>query len=213
MPEVAERARAIAEAVDIPLLIDGETGYGGPRQIERAVRRFERAGAAAIRFEDRLPQAAGRQSMPVAAMVEKIKAAADARSDEALALVIRCDARESESFEQMAERLARYVEAGADAGDAQLSSVEEFRRLGSRPPAPLVSHWPRNLLTAHEFLALGYKIALVPSSVAIAATAAARALLLKLKETGDEKSYFQEFSDIEWVQSWYGELGKKKGKP
>jgi hypothetical protein len=53
----------------------------------------------------------------------------------------------------------------------------------------------------------------MPSSVAIAAMAAARALLLKLKETGDEKSFFQAFSDIDWVQSWYAGLGKKKAKP
>src|ERR671922_71431 len=86
--EMAQRAGTIAEVLDIPVLVDGETGYGGPLQTARAVRAFERAGVAGIRFEDSQFGENGidavRPPISVSEMVEKIKAAADARTDSAL---------------------------------------------------------------------------------------------------------------------------------
>ena len=115
MTEMAHRAGTIAEVLDIPMLVDGETGYGGPLQTARAVRDFERAGVAGIRFEDSMFGQNGiddvRPPVPVVEMADKIKAAADARTDKALVLVVRCDARAVESRDQVLQRIGAYVEA------------------------------------------------------------------------------------------------------
>lgn len=210
--QIAQRAAQIAEATEIPLIIDG-----GPACIEtvalaRAVKLYERAGAAALRFEDALLNEYGApvESLaiaPLQLMVERINAAADARKDETLVLIARCDSRPKESLSQVQERLAAYVEAGADAVGVQLNETEEFRLIGTTAPAPLVSMWPRARLNVFDFIEMGYRVALMPSSVPLAAITAARELLLELKRSGRDQDYFarqREFSDSE---SWYRNLG------
>jgi 2-methylisocitrate lyase-like PEP mutase family enzyme len=103
--------------------------------------------------------------------------------------------------------LAAYVEAGADAVGVQLNETEEFRLIGTTAPAPLVSMWPRARMSAFEFINMGYRVALMPSSVPVAAVTAAREVLLELKRFGRDQNYFarqREFSDSE---SWYRNLG------
>ena len=210
--QIAQRAAQIAEAAEIPLIVDG-----GPACIEtvalaRAVKLYERAGAAALRFEDALLSEYGTpvESLaiaPLQLMVERIKAAADARKDETLVLIARCDSRPKESLSQVQERLAAYVEAGADAVGVQLNETEEFRLIGTAAPAPLVSMWPRARLNVFDFIEVGYRVALMPSTVPLAAITAARELLLELKRSGRDQDYFarqREFSDSE---SWYRNLG------
>ena len=210
--QIAQRAAQIAEATEIPLIIDG-----GPACIEtvalaRAVKLYERAGAAALRFEDALLNEYGAPAeslaiAPLQLMVERINAAADARKDETLVLIARCDSRPKESLSQVRERLVAYVEAGADAVGVQLNETEEFRLIGTTAPAPLVSMWPRARLNVFDFIEMGYRVALMPSSVPLAAITAARELLLELKRSGRDQDYFarqREFSDSE---SWYRNLG------
>ena len=142
MTEMAERATSIAEVLTIPMLVDGETGYGGPLQTARAVRAFERAGVAGIRFEDSMFGQNGidaeRPTVTVAEMVDKIKAMADARSDAAMILAVRCDARAAESREQVLERIDAYVSAGIDAIGVHLSDAEEHRWFGANVAVPLI---------------------------------------------------------------------------
>src|SRR5687767_9403108 len=111
-------------------------------------------------------------------MTRRIKGAAAGRRDPSLVLIGRCDSRPKESLTQVQERLAAYVESGADAVGVQLDDIDEFRRIGTAPPAPLVSMWPRPLMTASVFLGCGFRIALMPSSVPLAALTAAREMLL-----------------------------------
>ncbi|MGB7949759.1 MAG: isocitrate lyase/phosphoenolpyruvate mutase family protein, partial [Candidatus Binatia bacterium] len=141
--EIAQRASQIADAIDIPLIVDGGITDRGKDAIGRAVHSLERAGAAAIRLEDSSydPDRAADGEVNVIAqsqMVDSIKAAADARDDAGLVLIARCDARPRESLAQVEERLAAYAEAGADAVGVQLSDTEEFRRIGACCRAPLV---------------------------------------------------------------------------
>jgi 2-methylisocitrate lyase-like PEP mutase family enzyme len=218
MTEMAQRAAAIAEVLDVPALVDGETGYGGPLQIARAVRAFERAGVAGIRFEDSMFGQNGidgvRPPVAVSEMVDKIKAAADARADSALVLVVRCDARAVETREQVLERIASYVAAGIDAVGVYLEDAEEHKWFGARAPLPLVNPWPRaGIDTMAEFFALGYKVALVTSSVSMAALAAARAMLLALKDTGRQDDYFAGVAGFDEVRRWYRDLGFRPTKP
>jgi len=215
MTEVAQRTASISESVDIPLIVDGETGYGGPDQTGRALRLFERAGAAAVRFEDSAFGTsghgfAGKEGVtPISTMTDKIKAAVDARTDESLVLIARCDTRACEPFAQIQERLGAYVEAGADAVGVHLSDVNELRLIGAHSPAPLVSLWPRTLMTVYDFLSMGYKIALMPSSVLVAAVAAVRMLLVELREKGTERQYFGRLPEFEKINHWYHALGRK----
>jgi methylisocitrate lyase len=215
MTEVAQLAASISAAVDIPLIVDGETGYGGPHQTARSLQLFERAGAAAVRFEDSVfaksgHGIAGKEGVTrISEMTDKIKAAVDARIDDSLTIILRCDTRACESLPQIQERLIAYVEAGADAVGVHLSDVNELKQVAAQSPAPLVSLWPRNLMSVFAFLNLGYKVALLPSSAPLAAAAAVRTMLLELKEKGTERPYFSQLRDFEWISRWYGNLGKR----
>ncbi|HWP57727.1 MAG TPA: isocitrate lyase/phosphoenolpyruvate mutase family protein [Candidatus Acidoferrales bacterium] len=217
MTEMAERAGAIAQAIDIPTLVDGETGYGGPPQTARAVRAFERAGVAGIRFEDSLFGQNGidaeRPVVSVGEMVDKMKAAADARADGDLVLAVRCDARRYEPREQVLARIHAYLEAGADAIGVHLADREEHRWFGAAVRAPLMNPWPRaGIDTLQEFFAMGYKVALVTSSVSLAALAGARDMLLELKKTGSQDGYFADVSGFDEIRRWYRDLGFRPTK-
>ena len=210
--QIAQRTAQIVEATEIPLIVDGGSACIEMKALARAVKLYERGGAAALRFEDALLNEYGTpaESLAIAPpqlMIERIKAAANARTDETLVLIARCDSRPKESLNQVQERLAAYVEAGADAVGVQLNDIEEFRRIGATAPAPLVSMWPRARMSAFEFIKMGYRIALMPSSVPMAAITAARELLLELTRSGRDQDYFarqREFADSE---SWYKNLG------
>src|SRR4030095_3113948 len=169
-------------------------------------------GAAALRFEDALVNEYGASVdelaiAPIAFMTERIKAAVDARRDPSLVLIARCDSRPQESLAQVQDRLAAYAEAGADALGVQLSEIDDFRQVGAAAPAPLVSMWPRGLMTAHEFIQTGFRVALLPSSVRLAALTAARELLIELQRSGRDRDYFGRQSEFTKTESWYKDLG------
>ena len=112
MSELTEQARLITAASGLPLLVDADTGFGGPLNLERAVREFERAGAAAIQIEDQeLPKRCGHLSgkslVSVEEMEQKIRAAASARRDPEFVIVARTDARGVEGFEAAVGRARR----------------------------------------------------------------------------------------------------------
>ncbi len=132
MSEFVEQVRVITAASSLPLLVDADTGFGGPLNVERAVREFERAGAAAIQLEDQqLPKRCGHLSgksvVSAEEMEQKIRAAAGARGDPEFAIVARTDARGVEGFEAAVGRARRYLAAGADIIFPEaLESREEF---------------------------------------------------------------------------------------
>jgi 2-methylisocitrate lyase-like PEP mutase family enzyme len=209
--EIASRTAQIADATNVPLIVDGGPAAKQTDVIARAVRSLERAGAAALRFEIAtstisIPTLTTSPSSPKTLMVDRIKAAVDVRIDPTLVLIARCDSRCHESLGQVQERLAAYVEAGADAVGVQLSDVEEFRQVGAGSQAPLISLWPKARMTALEFLQLGFRIALMPSSVLLAALSAVKEMLLHLKDNGTERDYFNRQKDIQEVERWYRDL-------
>jgi methylisocitrate lyase len=212
--EIASRASQIADSADLPLIVDGGPAAKDTNAIARAVRSLERAGAAAIRFEDSYGDvlySKGDEAavLPKSLMIDRIKAAVDAREDPALVLIARCDARCREPLVQVQERLSAYAGAGADAVGVQLSDPEEFRQIGARSGAPLVSLWPRTRMTVFEFLRLGFRIALMPSSVSLAALTAVKEMLRELKETGTERDYFSRLKDVQEVERWYRDLSMR----
>jgi methylisocitrate lyase len=211
--QIAQRVGQIAEATDIPLIVDGGSACVDPFALGRAVKHFERAGAAAIRFEDTLVNEYGASAdelviAPVSDMLGRIKSATDARADSSLVLIVRCDSRPKESLSQVQDRLAAYAEAGADAVGVQLADADEFKEIGARAPAPLVSLWPKTSMNLFEFLALGFKIALFPSSIPAAAVAGAREMLIELKQKGTDRDYFNRQKEFPETERWYKNLGK-----
>jgi 2-methylisocitrate lyase-like PEP mutase family enzyme len=210
--QIAQRAGQIAEASDIPLIVDAGSACVETIALARAVKHYERAGAAALRFEDALVNEYGAPAdelaiAPIALMTDRIKAAADARRDSSLVLIARCDSRPKESLAQVQDRLAAYAEAGADALGVQLSEIDDFRRVGTNAPAPLVSMWPRGIMTADEFIQMGFRVALLPSSVPLAALSAAREMLIELQRSGRDRDYFARQSEFAKTESWYKDLG------
>jgi len=210
--QIAQRIGQISEATEIPLIVDGGSICVEPITLARTVKLYERAGAAAIRFEDALVNeyGAGIEELdiaPLSFVVDRIKAAADARANASLVLIARCDSRPVESLDQVRERLAAYAEAGADAVGVQLSDVADFRGIGETAPAPLVSLWPKTEISAFEFFQLGFRVALCPSSLALAAIGGAREMLLDLKQKGTDRSYFAQQKTFAETEAWYKKLG------
>ena len=212
---IAERAAEISAATDIPLIVDAGPICIEPAALAHAVVLYERAGAAAIRFEDSLKNEYGAGARepavaPTEMVVERMKAATDARRDPSLVLIARCDARPQASLAEVRERLAAYVAAGADAVGAQLDDAEEFGPLAADAPAPVVTLWPRAEINAFEFLRLGVRVALMPSSLPVAAAAAMRELLLELKQSGTERDYIALQKEFAAAEKWYKRLGANR---
>lgn len=210
--QIAQRVGQISEASDIPLIVDCGTICLERAALTRTVKSYERAGAAAIRFEDSLVNEYGAPAedlavAPLLVVVDRIKAAADVRTDSSLVLIARCDSRPKESLDQVRERLAAYAEAGADAIGVQLANPDDFRHIGAHAPAPLVSLWPKAHMNAFEFLQMGFRIALMPSSLSLAALGGARDLLLELKQTGNDREYFAKRNSSAETEVWYKTLG------
>ena len=212
--QIAQRIGQISEATDIPLIVDGGSICVEPIALARSVKHFERAGAAALRFEDALVNEYGAPAealniAPVTVIADRIKAAVDARQDSSLAVIARCDARPKEPLQKILDRLGAYVEAGADAVGVQLTELDDFRAIGAKAPAALVSLWPRGNLTAREFFELGFRVALAPSSLALAALTGAREMLVALRESGSDRDYFARQNSFATTESWYKKLGSE----
>lgn len=210
--QIAQRIGQISEATDIPLIVDCGSISQEAIAIARAVKLYERAGAAALRFEDALVNEYGAAPedlavAPMATVADRIKAAVDARRDASLVLIARCDARPIESLDGVIERLAAYAAAGADAVGVQLTGIDDFRHVGARAPAPLVTLWPKNHVSAGEFFAMGFRVALTPSSVPLAAAGAAREMLLEMQRSGNDRGFFARQKGAADAETWYKKLG------
>ena len=146
LTEMAEMYARLCDSTDIPLLADADTGYGGPTNVARMMRAYERAGVAAVFIEDqvspkRCGHMDGKRVIPANEMVEKLKAALDARIDGALIVMARTDARAVDGLDAAIERAELYREAGADLlfVEAPLT-VDELRRVCSEIAAPCLAN-------------------------------------------------------------------------
>lgn len=172
--------RQLARAASLPILVDGDTGFGGILNVMDMVRSFEDAGAAAVQIEDQsLSKKCGhlndKNLISPEEMAAKIAAAARIRRH--LYIVARTDAAASEGFESAVARARLYVEAGADAIFPEaLTSAEMFKEFAKRVEAPLLANMTEfgrtPYLSASDFETFGYKMVIWPvSSLRIAAKA------------------------------------------
>ncbi|HEX6317961.1 MAG TPA: isocitrate lyase/PEP mutase family protein [Burkholderiales bacterium] len=212
MSEMVDNAQRIAEASQLPLVADADTGYGGPVNVQRTVRAYERAGAAAIHIEDqvwpkRCGHLAGKAVIPVEEMTAKIRAGLDARLDRDFVLIARTDALAVEGFERAIERCKRYEEAGADV--IFLEAPSKMEHLAAIPKAfgkptlyNMASSGKTPFLPIEEIGKLGFKLVIYPNFALLSAITAINRTLGELKRTGSiaevAKSIasFQEFFDL-----------------
>src|SRR5436309_10660643 len=201
MTEVAQLAGYIAEAVGIPALVDADTGFGGPVNVARAVRKFERAGLAGLHIEDqqfpiRCGHLAGKSLVPVDEMQSKIDAAVRARTDEDFVVIARTDARGVEGFDAAVRRAQAYLLAGADGIFPEgLESKAEFAEFARRVKASLLANMTEfgqtPLISAREFEKMGYRMVIFPLTVFRVSMKAVEASLRDLKRTGTQKSWLK----------------------
>jgi 2,3-dimethylmalate lyase len=144
--ELAEHVAAIRAAFPGPLLVDADTGFGNPLNMVRTVELLERAGADALQIEDqvfpkRCGHFAGKEVIPAAEMVEKVKAAVDTRRDRDLLIIARTDAIAPEGFEAAIERAAAYRDAGADVTFVEApTTMEQIADIPRRLPWPQLAN-------------------------------------------------------------------------
>ncbi|MDM2350155.1 carboxyvinyl-carboxyphosphonate phosphorylmutase 1 (Carboxyphosphonoenolpyruvate phosphonomutase) [Mycobacteroides abscessus subsp. abscessus] len=174
--EMVDRARIIVEALQtVPLIADGDTGYGAPLNVVRTVRQYEQAGVAAIQLEDQVfPKRCGhlpdKHVVSVADFQRTLAAALDARSDDDLLIVARTDARAPLGLDAAIDRANAYADAGADIIFIEApQSEDEIERIAREVSAPLLINLVHGGLTPLEstqrLTELGYTIAIHPSAL------------------------------------------------
>jgi methylisocitrate lyase len=198
LEDVLTDVRRITAAVDLPLLVDCDTGFGSAFNIARTVRDMTRAGAAAIHLEDqvqakRCGHRPGKQLVSPAEMVDRIRAAADARTDPSFVLMARTDAAASEGVPAAIDRAARYVDAGADMIFAEaLTTPDDYRAFTSAIKVPVLANLTEfgktPLLTTDQLRDLNVAIALYPLSAFRAMSKAALAVYETLRRDGTQQS-------------------------
>lgn len=146
MEDVLTDARRIVDATGMPLLVDIDTGWGGAFNIARTVRSFERAGVAAVHMEDQVGQKRcghrpGKEVVSKGEMVDRVKAAVDARTGDGFVLMARTDAAAVEGIDSAIERAQAYVEAGADMIFPEaMKSLDDYRRFKQAVKVPILAN-------------------------------------------------------------------------
>jgi 2,3-dimethylmalate lyase len=195
LTEMADNARQIAQAVEIPVIADADTGYGNPINVIRTVQEYESAGIAAVHIEDQvMPKKCGhmegKQLIGADEMVSKVKAAVAARRSADFLIIARTDARAPEGLEAAIARARSYREAGADVLFIEApQSVEEIETIARKfEDVPLLFNYAEGGKTppvTHEQLRrFGFSLVIFPISTLLSATAAIRAALAQIKADG-----------------------------
>jgi methylisocitrate lyase len=196
--DVAEEVRRITGATDLPLMVDADTGWGNAFNIARAVRDLGRAGAAGCHIEDqvqakRCGHRPNKEVVETREMVDRIKAACDAKIDPTFVLMARTDAIAGEGVESALERCEKYAEAGADLIFAEaVTSLEDYRRFTERLKVPVLANLTEfgktPLFSLEEMRVSGVRIVLYPLSAFRAMSAAAESVYGAIRQTGTQKS-------------------------
>ena len=170
MTEMVTNAKYIANAVDIPVVCDADTGYGNALNVQRTVREYESAGVAGIHIEDQVfPKKCGffegKQVVPLEEHVQKIKAALDARNDPDFVIIARCDAYAVTGWEDTVRRCLAYRDAGADMVFVDgIKTLDDLRAYASDLP-DLPRMYNGDLTTTQEVDSLGYKLMICGSTI------------------------------------------------
>lgn len=194
LTEMTTHIRNIAEAVDVPVFADGDTGHGNVTNVIRTTREFEKAGAAGFFIEDqvapkRCGHKEGKKVIPIEEMIAKIKAAVNTRVDDDLVIMARTDALAIYGIEEAIDRVNRYREAGADLIliDA-LTSREEMIRVNREVDAPTmatqIEQGRTPIFTTKELEEMGFNTVVYPGSSFFAAAYGIKRVMEEIYQKG-----------------------------
>ena len=194
MTEMVANAASLTEVVDVPVIADADTGYGGVLNVRRTVRQYERAGVAAIHIEDQeSPKRCGhlddKKVISTEDMVQKIRAAVDARTDDDFTIIVRTDSIAVTGWDDAMHRCGEYMKAGADVLFVEaLRTPEEVERAAKNLDIPLLYNFVESgkspLLSASELERFGFKIVIYPASALLSVTHVVGQVMAQLKEKG-----------------------------
>jgi carboxyvinyl-carboxyphosphonate phosphorylmutase len=206
LTEMLANASAIASTISVPLIADADTGYGGALNVYRTVQEYERAGVAALHLEDqafpkRCGHLEGKEVVPLAEMVVKLRAACDARTDEDLVIIARTDALAVTGLDDTLRRCAAYAEAGADVLFVEaLRTQAEIDRVRREVEVPLlynfVEHGKSPLLPVPQLEALGFKMVIFPGSLMLSVYTLAQRILREIRQHGTTAHLLGEMGSV-----------------
>lgn len=216
LTEVADTVANIRERATIPLIVDGDNGFGNALNVQRTVRLLERAGASGIQLEDQtLPKRCGhldgKTLISTTEMLGKIRAAQDARADDDTVIVARTDAVAVDGFNAGLERAHAYAEAGADVLFVEaLRTSEQFERVGSELGAklPLLANMVEGgkspLFSIDELGRMGFRLAIFPGAMVRVIGKAATDYLAVLRRDGTTRNMLDRMFDFRRINEVIG---------
>ena len=203
--EILDRVRRICDTVSIPVIADADTGYGGPLNVIRTVREFERAGVSGIQIEDqewpkKCGHEPGRRLVSIREMQARIRAATDARLDADTVIIARTDARTDHGLEAALERAAAYREAGADVLFVESpQTAAELSAIPTRLAAPCLANMVEGgrtpILPGAELDRHGFRLAIYPNSLTRLIGRVGQDLLAALRTHGTTASMANQMLD------------------
>ena len=214
--EMADTMALIADRTDVPVIIDGDTGFGNALNAQRTMRMYERAGAAAVQVEDqtypkRCGHLADKSLIPAAQMAGKVRAMADARASDETLIIARTDAIAVEGFEAAVDRAELYLEAGADVlfieaprTRDQLEAVAG--RFAARVPllANMVEGGATPITGADDLQALGFSIVIFPGGIVRALARTAQDYYASLRQHGSNRPFADRMFDFDGLNDVIG---------
>jgi len=217
--EMIERARRICGSVDIPVIVDADTGYGNPLNVHRTVRELIAAGAAGCFLEDqvwpkRCGHMRGKRIIERTEYIHKMRAAVEARGDRDFFIVARTDALAVAGLDEAVERVLAARDAGADASFIEApASREHLQEIGRRSPAPNVANMIEGgrtpVLPRQQLAEMGFQLILYPLTGIFSAARVQQRLFRQLRDEGTtlgsdaELMSFDEFNDLIGVEEKY----------
>jgi 2-methylisocitrate lyase-like PEP mutase family enzyme len=194
LAELALHTAAIRDAVELPIVVDADTGFGNALNVRHTIRTLERAGASAVQIEDqvspkRCGHFAGKDVVPLEEMLGKVKAAVDARHDANLLVMARTDARATLGFDAAIDRAGAFIEAGADVTFVEApESVEEIREIPRRLAVPqlvnMVIGGKTPVVELADLREMGFALVLYANAALQGAVHGMQTVLRQLKDTG-----------------------------
>jgi 2-methylisocitrate lyase-like PEP mutase family enzyme len=191
---IVDRLASMVDVVEVPIIADADTGYGNALNAQAAARAFERTGVAAFHLEDQtFPKKCGhyddKSVVPVAEMVQKLKAVRDALHDSDFVVIARTDALAIEGFERALDRASAYLEAGADmifveAPTSEAEIADIARRLPGLKLINMFAGGKTPLVPVPRLEALGYHVVIIPSDTQRAAIKAMQRVLATIARDG-----------------------------
>ena len=214
MEDVLTDARRIIDATRLPLLVDIDTGWGGAFNIARTIRSFERIGVAAVHLEDQVGQKRcghrpGKEVVPKEEMVDRVKAAVDAKTDHDFVLMARTDAAAIEGIDSAIERAVAYVEAGADMIFPEaMKTLEDYRKFKAAVKVPILANLTEfgstPFFTVDELRFANVDIALYCCGAYRAMNKAALGFYETVRRDGTQKTYVPQMQTREELYDFLG---------